>query len=329
MDPSTAPEIPVIDISGFLAGTDRAAVAAAVADACRTVGFLQIVGHGIETEALDAAYAAMASLVELPEPDKDAHQCPNGHPFRGYSRHTHPDGRVAQERFQINRFDDAAAAAAAGVPARYGDYFVANVWPDLDGFEPALRSLFARTQLLGARIMELFEQALGVAPGSLVRSVEPNVSCLAVNHYPASGVVGTPDAEPVILLREHPDSGTLTILHQRGTYEGLQILDPGGEWRPVPVREDAFVVNIGELMARWTNNRWRSTRHRVVGSPDPADHRTTITTFHLPAVDTTVAPLAELVGDATPAYEAVTPYEWERMFLETVSATYERTRAPA
>jgi isopenicillin N synthase-like dioxygenase len=77
-------------------------------------------------------------------------------------------------------------------------------------------------------------------------------------------------------------------------------------------------------MARWTNDVWRSTRHRVVGSPDPTDQRTTITTFHLPAVDTTVQPLPALVGTGDPAYGPVTPYEWERMFLDTVSATYGR-----
>src|SRR3954452_19028577 len=108
--------IACIDIAAFLAGGDPSPAAAAIADACATVGFLQIVGHGIEPELLDAVYASIDDVGALPEAVKDEYGSPTGHPFRGLLRYARPDGAPSVERFQVNRFDDADQAVAAGVP---------------------------------------------------------------------------------------------------------------------------------------------------------------------------------------------------------------------
>jgi isopenicillin N synthase-like dioxygenase len=316
---TTTSSVACIDIGAFLAGRDEAATAAAVADACASIGFLQIVGHGIEPELLDAVYDAIDEVGALPDAVKDRFASPTGHPFRGLLRYARSDGMPSVERFQVNHFDGADEAMAAGVPEVYADYFVPNVWVEaVPALRTAVEALFARMQRLGAQLMALFERSLALPPGTFTDIVEPNVSTFAVNRYP-SRPSGRDDA-PVVLLAQHADSGTLTILHQRGSYDGLEILEPDGVWAKVPRNPDAFVVNIGELMGRWTNGAWTPTVHRVVSSAEADDWRTTLTTFHLPAIDCTVAPLPTCVGDGEPRYGAVTPYEWESMYLSARSA---------
>lgn len=312
---TVASSLACIDIASFLDGGDPAPAAAAFVDACATLGFVQISGHGIGQDLLDAVYDAIEVVGGLPDAVKDEFGSPTGHPFRGLLRYQRPDGAPSVERFQVNHFDDAEAAIAAGVPSSYADYFVPNVWVDAaPSLRVAVEALFAATQRLGAQLMELFEHGLGLPAGTFSSIVEPNVSTFAVNRYPARHG-GEPDDAPVVLLADHADSGTLTILHQRGSYDGLQILDPSGEWTTVPRNPDAFVINIGELMGRWTNGAWTPTRHRVVSSPDPEAWRTTLATFHLPAIDTVVSPLPACVGEGTPMFDPVTTYEWESMYL--------------
>ncbi|MFV2002632.1 MAG: 2OG-Fe(II) oxygenase family protein, partial [Paracoccaceae bacterium] len=81
----------------------------------------------------------------------------------------------------------------------------------------------------------------------------------------------------------HTDYGSLTILLPEPRSEGLQVMSPQGDWRPVPPIPGAFIINIGDLMARWTNERWRSTLHRVVIPPDStAERRQSLAFFHQP-----------------------------------------------
>jgi len=300
------------------------------------LSFLQVVGHGITSATLDGAYHAMETLLTLSEAERDALASPDRHPFRGLSTMVSADGTPRCHRFQVCNYDDPVAAAADGVPAQYRTYFARNVWPrQIPGLQAAVLACFAEMRRVGDTLMELFARALGLAPGHFTPVLTHPVSDFAINSYPArpasnadahadislgaaTGRGPGPSAEPAITFQEHSDSGMLTVLHQRGDYAGLQVQDLDGAWITVPVREDALVINIGDLMSRWTNDRWPSTRHRVVAAQDPAATRASLATFHLPNVDTVVAPLAALVGEEGPRYEPVTPYVWEQMFLAKV-----------
>jgi isopenicillin N synthase-like dioxygenase len=287
-------EIPVIDIEGFLAGEDMTTAPRAVEAAASTYGFLQIVGHGIPAAPMDAVYDAMDRLHAQPEAVKRTYVS-QGHPYRGFHMNRDSQGRVRQERFLVSRFDDRAAAIAGGVPPELSDFFYPNIWPELDGFKDAVSGLFTVTNALAGRLMGLVAVALGLDASWFDPMLEPNASTFAVNHYPPrEDEAGT--GEPELLFAEHADGNTLTILHQRGTYTGLQV-QPLGEpdtWIGVPVVENAFVINVGELMTRWTNDHWPST---------------------MPALDAVVAPLEVCGGKDDPHYPPVTPYEWERDFM--------------
>ncbi|WP_292329531.1 2OG-Fe(II) oxygenase family protein [Mesorhizobium sp.] len=107
----------------------------------------------------------------------------------------------------------------------------------------------------------------------------------------------------------HTDYGSLTILLPQPGSRGLQIVTPGGEWAEVPPVPGAFVINIGDLMARWTNDRWVSTVHRVVNPPAQQggkDRRQSMAFFHQPNWDAEIAVLDACLSEGeAPKYEPV------------------------
>lgn len=319
------PLIPVIDVSSFLDGSDLNTAPEQVSKAATSSGFFQIVGHGIRKELLDAVYAKSVELATAPKEYRDTLVSPVGHPYRGLTTNIDAEGHVRSLRVHASHFDNAEAAEKAGVPSEYSDFFSPNVWPDkVQGFRDAVTALFSQTQDLGAQLMRLFAVALDLPLDYFDALVEPNSSSCSINYYPARHAPLTED--PTVIFDEHYDGGTLTMLHQRGTYEGLQIKDLDGHWFPVPVIEEALVINMGELMMRWTNGLWPATRHRVIASSDPDGHRTTLTTFHLPAVDTVIDPLKTTFGSEGPQYEPVSVYEWESRFIKKTYKERKYTR---
>jgi isopenicillin N synthase-like dioxygenase len=309
-------DVPVLDVSSVLTGEAPDELAAAVRDACTSIGFLQIVGHGVPMDVLDAVYASMAALTRLPEANKASLLSPDGHPFRGWFGSRDEAGTLMRERIEVQHYDSAEQAIADGIDPKYADYFPRNVWPtEVSGFESTWRTCFDQMRHLGDRMMSLFASALALPADYFEPFLQRDVSCFAVNAYPAQAR-SAKTAGLRTLFKEHTDSGTLTLLHQRGGYAGLQIRLFDDSWHTVPVRPEAFVINLGDLMARWTNGQWLSTRHRVVAAADDASSRMSITTFHLPAVDTVIAPLSSCVGPEGPRFEAVTPYEWESAYLD-------------
>jgi isopenicillin N synthase-like dioxygenase len=311
-------EIPVIDIGPFLAGGDGQAAADAIEAAATQVGFFQVINHGVPSELLDAVYAAAWAFSDLPPETKLLSASP--HPYRGV--HLRPDqhGAIRFERFLAARYDNPEVAIAAGIEPEFADYYYPNEWPaEPTSFRPAVEALFARTQQLGNSLMRLFALALGEGVDGFDGLIEPNASSFAVNHYPADRGHAPEGGEPELLFYDHVDGNTLTVLHQRGDYEGLQVnrLDAPGEWIPVPVRDDAFVINVGKLMSRWTNDHWPATVHRVVASTNPRHRRTTLTTFHMPALPTTIAPLARFCDADGPHYEPITTYGSEKASIRS------------
>lgn len=313
------PEIPVIDFSSARSGGCPGDIATEISAAAEGVGFLEIVGHGIEPDLIATVAERVASLEASSESYKSSLASPTGHPFRGFSVMRDDAGRRTVDRFQVNWFDGPEEAQGSGVDERYDEYFHPNVWPrEIEGFEEDWRRYFVATQSLGDQVMRVFAYALGLEQpedrfGPNVLS--PPVSDLAANIYPSRRETGV---EPgAIIFREHTDSGTLTLLYQQGDYSGLEVRTVDGRWITVPLVEGAYIINLGELMARWTNGRWRATPHRVVAAQDLDAKRLSLTTFHLPRVDQEIAPFPECVGPGGPEFGSVTPFEWEAIFLSS------------
>jgi isopenicillin N synthase-like dioxygenase len=125
-------------------------------------------------------------------------------------------------------------------------------------------------------------------------------------HYP-----NQPDAplEGQLRAGAHSDYGSLTIVRQEDRPGGLQVLDHSGEWVDVPVVDGGLVVNIGDLMAEWTNDRWVSTMHRVVNPPRDAagdSDRVSLVFFHQPNYDAVIECLPSVLGPGEEPKYAVT-----------------------
>ena len=137
-----------------------------------------------------------------------------------------------------------------------------------------------------------FAEALELPPEFFDRKIDNHISQLRIMHYPP------PEAAPLpgqLRAGAHSDLGMMTLLYSDNDIGGLEVMNRAGRWVPVPVIDDAFTVNLGDLMMRWTNDRWRSTLHRVVNPPAAANdlsRRLSIGMFFIPNYDAVVAPIA-------------------------------------
>lgn len=319
--------VPVIDISGFLDGSDLVSAPRSILEAATTSGFFQIVGHGIDKAQIDRCYEVAAELDALPREVKETLRSPSGHPFRGLMTNYDLSGEVCSEGFTISRFNSPEEAVSHGVSPEHGGYFDPNVWPPVEQFRPVMTAWSESVRQLGAQMMRIFAVALELPMDYFDEFTALDASTSTIRLYPARH---TPlEKVPTVIFDEHFDGGMLTMLHQRGTYQGLEVKTLDGEWFPVPVYEEAFVINVGELMTRWTNGQWPATRHRVVASEDPEGFRHTLPTFYNLAVDTVVEPLPTVLGEEGPRYDPVTVYGWFRRHLKTTYSERTHTRVPA
>src|ERR1700741_257290 len=141
-------------------------------------------------------------------------------------------------------------------------------------------------------------------------------------HYPPAQVAPLPGQ---LRAGAHSDLGMMTLLYSDNDIGGLEVTDRAGRWVPVPVIDGAFTVNLGDLMMRWTNDRWRSTLHRVVNPPEAANdlsRRLSIGMFFIPNYDTVVAPITRS-GEA-PKYSRIrNRYRLKISFQFDVLVAYE------
>ena len=131
-----------------------------------------------------------------------------------------------------------------------------------------MRALYeAYFRVMGALaedLMAIFALALDLDEGFFADKLNHHISRLRVRNYPAPLVPPLPGQ---LRTGAHADYGSLTILRAEDKPGGLQVLNRAGDWVDVPIAPDSYIINIGELMARWTNGLWNATLHRVVNPP--------------------------------------------------------------
>lgn len=302
--------VPLIDISPVLAGDGpgTAAVAAAIAEACQRIGFFLIAGHGVPEATTDDAYRAARAFFDLPMETKLEVVRRRPEISRGYNRLadqslSYSRGVAAPPDLQESiNFGPVAVPDEPYFTEGFGAvHFAPNLYPASPaGFEAATRAYYGVMERLAATVMGIFARGLDLAPDFFADKIDRHVSSLRFVHYPHQ-----PDAPATEQLRAgaHTDYGSLTILRIEDAPGGLQVQDRAGRWLDVPVIPGAFVVNIGDLMAQWTNDRWVSTMHRVVNPPRDRAHdsrRISLVFFHQPNYDAEVACLASCCSPANP-----------------------------
>ena len=290
-------------------GSARLARAAQLDAICRETGFLVLEGHGVDHETIDAIWAACDAFFALPAATKSALTPKPGDPY-GYLG---PKAEALAASKGVDTPPDLKESFNGG-PARVPDglsdpdalafCFSKTPFPDLPGFQEAWTRFYATMEALARRIMRAFAAALGLEERYFDNTISEPISALRALHYPPTG-------HDIEALQQragaHSDYGTLTILLPQHGSSGLQIFREGS-WSDVPAPEGAFVINIGDLMERWTANRWVSTLHRVVAKPrQPA--RKSLAYFHQPNWFAEITPL-----DGSDTFEPVLsgPYLMEK-----------------
>ena len=273
--------IPTIDLAPFAPGTELSTpaarrTAAAIDAALREVGFVTVVGHGVAPDVKERFFDAMRTFFSLPPEEKEAIAIGRSQYHRGYVGFEAEslDGALGND-------EDAIGSAVAGDLKETLDTGVdypvdhplvvagtplhgPNQMPDLPGFREAYDAY--RDAVIGTalRMQRAMAVALDLEPGFFEDQPGDTMFHLRLIHYPPQSRV-TP-APGQFGCGAHTDYGTLTVLADDGV-GGLQVRQRSGEWVDVVVPDGHLVVNIGDLMAIWTNDRWVSNPHRVVNPP--------------------------------------------------------------
>ncbi|MFD9595322.1 isopenicillin N synthase family dioxygenase [Kitasatospora sp. NPDC059973] len=250
--------VPVIDL-GLDAPPNarrRAGVAEAVRKACETSGFLVVVGHGVPEATVTALYEAAGAFFRGPaEVRAGAANDPDDPLQHGYG---------ANDRMHLF----GASLLGERSEDRFPGLDAPNRWPDQPGFREAFLEYYRAATGLSVELMRLFALALNLPETWFDDKFERHMTPMMVNYYPPrTGVT-----HDKLRNSPHTDFGSLTVLYQDEAPGGLQVRDQHGRWLDVPPLPGSFVVNLGRLMTRWTNDRWASTVHRVVNPAKEQEH---------------------------------------------------------
>ncbi|MCC7079045.1 MAG: isopenicillin N synthase family oxygenase [Burkholderiales bacterium] len=318
--------IPVIDVAA-LASDDLdaiGAVALAIGDACRRNGFFYIEGHGIPEALIARAFAESARFFSLPIDEKLKIKINRAN--RGYVRPGTSSQKISSvdSPSRANQYESLMIRdeLAPGEPQQLpgNPMHGPNQWPqNLPGFKEACLDYYQALLALARRFLPAFALALDLPADHFGRFFQHPTTSLRLLHYPrqespaASGYGHAP----------HTDYGFLTILAQ-DAQSGLEVLDKASRcWIPVPSRAGAFVVNIGDALARWTNRRFASTPHRVASMSAERERYSIPFFFHLD-VDAIVDVLPTCCGeDDPPRYP---PVRFGDYLAERLTANYASAR---
>jgi isopenicillin N synthase-like dioxygenase len=287
-------EVPLIDLGPARGGStaDRRTVARAIDEACREIGFFAITGHGVADHLVDDLRRRAHEFFELPMAEKLASR----HPVAGTNRGYHPVGLEAlsaskdeaappdlKEFFHVGPVDVRDDAYYTSELGRR--HFMPNIWPLCPaGFEAATVVYYRTMSALIVELMRLAALALDVDERFFDDKVDRSIGTMRLNYYPAQAVAPRPGQ---LRASAHTDYGGFTILSGEDVPGGLQVRTRDGWWVDVTTARTTFVVNIGDLLMRWTNDRWLSNLHRVVNPTvdGPSGARLSIAFFNHPNYD--------------------------------------------
>ena len=292
--------IPVIDLQDALAsGSARSAVVAAqLRDAAMASGFFYVRNHGVGTEQVQSQFELARRLLELPEATRAALAMQNSPTMRGF------ENLGAQTLDAAARPDLKESFYCGMAYPQDHPYVVAgyqtyghNQWPAELPEAPAQCEAYIRTMLaLSRRLMQLMALSLELPETFFDASSESPMVTLRMIRYPAH----PPGAdERTFGAGAHTDWGAITILAQ-DAHGGLEVCMPDGRWVPATPIEGCFVVNLGDMVPRWTNGRYHSNPHRVRNLHSGGAPRYSIPFFYEPDYFARI----EAVPGTVPAGEA-------------------------
>ena len=294
--------IPVVDLSVALEGDARGrlSVAREIDRNCREIGFFTIAGHGVPVAIMDELRSKAHAFFALPATDKrkaihPEPGNPRGYRALGIEALAHGNERVTppdlKEFYHTGPESWPDAPYFTGAEGRR--YFIPNLWPrEPAGFREAVSRYYAAMEKIVDLMMCLTALGLDLDEHFFADKIDRHISAMRLNFYPEQKTAPRPGQ---LRAGAHTDFGTFTILNGENVPGGLQVLARNGDWIDVETDPNTFVVNIGDLLMRWTNDRWISNTHRVVNPPASVAARAkrlSIAFFHQPNYDALVECIA-------------------------------------
>jgi isopenicillin N synthase-like dioxygenase len=319
IDREAVTALPMIDMSPLMDRSDpaaRARVGRDIRDACINIGFFYITGHGVPRSELDELVDWAHRFFALPFDEKnklhkDRSPRKFGYmPIGGLTPDANPD-RAADLKENFNM----AREALPGEPASQARIIGGTQWPAPDllpGFEDFMKAHIQKRVAITHALANGFSLSLGLEESFFDASHRYHGGTCLLNYYPSL----TPDqmARTQWSSSPHSDYGSFTILSQDGL-GGLQVRNAAGHWIDVPPLPDAFIVNIGELFAVWTNDLYTPSLHRAINVSGKA--RVSVPYFVNAQGDTIVQCLETCQGpDNPPLFAPVKAGDHSRALVE-------------
>ncbi len=297
--PKPADSIPVIDLSASFSGGDKALhdTASAIHRACRETGFFYVAGHGVPSSLIAGQFAAAKAFFALPAEQKLALHMSQSRTTSGYEP---MGGQVldSQDATSEKAPPDVKESFYCGLELPEGDPRLAppvrglghNQWPDLPGFKAQTMAYHAALTALGDHIVRLLALSLDMPQDWFAPAFAGTGGMLRFIHYPPQPANA---AFNQIGAGAHTDWGGITLLAQDDC-GGLEVRNVEGDWLVATPIEGTFVINLGDLMMRWTNGVYRSNFHRVNNNASGRD-RYSLPFFYSPRADALIAPVPSCV----------------------------------
>lgn len=258
-------ELPLVDISALHSSDEEAhrLLAKTIYQACSKNGFMYVSGHGISEELISRVFQASKSFFDLSESEKSRYDMRNSICNRGY------DG-IGNQRLQADAQPDLKESFFLGRDLSLEHPMVVqkkmnhgpNQWPHKpDNFQLLMQQYMDELSTLGAKLMSALALSLDLPQNYFVEAFQEPMINLRLLHYPAQA----PSApEDELGCGAHTDFGAITLLMQDDT-GGLEIWDDSRNmWLSAEPKKDCFIINLGDMIARWTNDIYKSTQHRVI-----------------------------------------------------------------
>jgi isopenicillin N synthase-like dioxygenase len=285
---------------------------------CRRVGFLRLTGHGVAAELMDRMLATTSEFFDLPEAEKLSHVLADKARNRGYAAY---GSEALAYSLGVDAKPDMFEAFNCGVEVvdELDPYvanerhrmFAENVWPHRPvEMREVWTEYFDACRALALELMRMFSLALDMPESYLAEHTSRGPSVMRANNYERRSEHPAP-VDGQLRMGAHSDYGVCTLL-LADPVPGLQIVGPDGAWHDVLPEPGTFLVNLGDLLAEWTNDRWRSTVHRVVPPKriDGPARRRSIAFFFEADYDAVVSVMSTCVGpDGVSKYAPITAGE--------------------
>lgn len=305
---ATVNTIPSVDLADFTSGDPvrKAAFVKQLGKAYEEVGFVAVKNHGIPDELIADLYKYVQEFFKLPSDIKRSYEIPELAGQRGYTSFgkEHAKGFDAPDLKEFFQFGQSVEDNDP-IKSEYPDNVQVKEVPE---FTPTFFKAYRGFEKSGRALLQAIAIYLGLDEHYFDDKIHNGNSILRAIHYPPI----TQEPKSAIRAEQHEDINLITLL-VGASADGLQILDKQGNWVPVTSLPEQIVVNVGDMLQRLTNDRLKSTTHRVVNPPREmwGTSRFSIPFFLHPKSGMDLTCLKDCVDDKHPlAYEPITAGEY-------------------